>query len=79
MIRHDYPAIQKWLLNIYWDNSDETRGAFRKTTHFEAVSLESYARTVSADSKRQIKEGYAKASKLPVVPKGPLPSMLPRQ
>jgi len=40
MIRHDYPNLQKWLLHIYYDLSEnETRGAFRKTTHFDAVSL----------------------------------------
>lgn len=39
MIRHDYPHIQKWLLALYWDESEETRGAFRKSTNFDAVSL----------------------------------------
>lgn len=39
IIRHDYPNIQKWLLHIYYDMSEEeTRGAFRSTTHFDAVS-----------------------------------------
>ncbi|KAM0717903.1 hypothetical protein Q7P37_006235 [Cladosporium fusiforme] len=38
MIRHDYPNIQKWLLNLYYDETEETRGAFRKTTYFDAVS-----------------------------------------
>jgi len=38
MIRHDYPNLQKWLLHIYYDLSEEeTRGAFRKTTYFDAV------------------------------------------
>jgi putative glutathione S-transferase len=38
MIRHDYPHIQKWLLHLYYDETDETRGAFRETTYFDAVS-----------------------------------------
>ena len=43
MIRHDYPNLQKWLLHIYWDESaEETRGAFRETTHFDSVSLLSF-------------------------------------
>jgi glutathionyl-hydroquinone reductase len=38
MIRHDYPNIHKWLLHIYWDKSpEETRGAFKKTTHFRDI------------------------------------------
>ena len=40
MIRHDYPHIQKWLLHVYYDLSpEETKGAFRKTTFFDAVSI----------------------------------------
>jgi putative glutathione S-transferase len=39
MIRHDYPNIHKWLQHIYWDVSpEETRGAFKTTTHFRDVS-----------------------------------------
>ncbi len=38
MIRYDYPHIQKWLLGLYWDESEETRGAFKKSTNFDAVS-----------------------------------------
>ena len=42
MIRHDYPAIHQWLLHVYWDLSPaETRGAFRGTTYFDAVSSDS--------------------------------------
>lgn len=40
MIRHDYPHIHKWLLHIYHDESpEETRGAFKSTTHFRDVSM----------------------------------------
>lgn len=39
MIRHDYPAIQRWLLHIYYDLSpEETRGAFTSTVDWTAVS-----------------------------------------
>lgn len=39
MIRHDYPNIQRWLLHLYYDESpEETKGAFAKTTDFQAVS-----------------------------------------
>ncbi|KAK4539883.1 hypothetical protein LTR36_010277 [Oleoguttula mirabilis] len=43
MIRHDYPSLQRWLLHIYYDLSpEETRGAFRSTTHFAPIK-EGYA------------------------------------
>ncbi|KAL7269272.1 S-glutathionyl-(chloro)hydroquinone reductase [Rhizina undulata] len=32
MIRHDYPAIHKWLRHLYWDIP-----AFRETTNFEHI------------------------------------------
>jgi putative glutathione S-transferase len=38
MIRHDYPEIQKWFARLYWDKSDETRGAFGASTNFHAVN-----------------------------------------
>ena len=37
MIRFDYPHIQKWLTRLYWDTSDVTRGAFGKSTNFNAI------------------------------------------
>jgi putative glutathione S-transferase len=39
LIRHDYPHIQKWLVGLYWDKSEVTRGAFGASTHFDAVSF----------------------------------------
>ncbi len=36
MIRHDYPGIQRWYERLYWDEGEGTRGAFRKSTYFEA-------------------------------------------
>jgi putative glutathione S-transferase len=38
LIREHYPHIQRWLERLYWDNSDVTRGAFGKSTDFNAVS-----------------------------------------
>ncbi|KAH0294056.1 glutathione S-transferase [Aureobasidium namibiae CBS 147.97] len=62
MIRHDYPNIDKWYRNIYYDEGDETRGgAFRKATHWDAIKF-----------------GYAGAKKMEVVPKGPVPDILPK-
>lgn len=62
MIRHDYPAMYRWLLHCYWDESpEETRGAFRDTTDFKAI-----------------KEGYKAAGRAPVVPLGPLPNIMPK-
>jgi len=37
MIRHDYPAIQRWYQRLYWDDTEETNGAFRKSTDFDAI------------------------------------------
>lgn len=44
MIRHDYPEIQKWFLRLYWDESEETRGAFKASTFFDAIK-KGYAQT----------------------------------
>ena len=38
MIRHDYPKLDKWYRHCYYDESEETRGAFKKTTWFDHVS-----------------------------------------
>lgn len=38
MIRFEYPAIQKWLEGLYWDTSEVTKGAFGKSTDWNAVS-----------------------------------------
>lgn len=37
MIRYEYPYIDTWLRRLYWDESEETRGAFKNTTHFEHI------------------------------------------
>ena len=37
MIRHDYPRLHEWLRRLYWDESEETRGAFKSTTYFGPI------------------------------------------
>ena len=79
MIRHDYPNIHKWLQHIYWDvSSDETRGAFAKTTHFRDVGKPPHG-MINADIYRllKIKGGYAHASRVNIVPLGPVPDVVP--
>jgi putative glutathione S-transferase len=39
MVRYEYPNLHTWLRTLYWDESDKTSGAFKKTTRFAAVSL----------------------------------------
>lgn len=63
---------------MYYDESDETRGAFRKTTHFDVVSGDQVCSAQSLTPKK-IKEGYARAQKLPVTPLGPVPDMMPKR
>lgn len=80
MIRHDYPHLQKWLQHLYYDESDETRGAFRKTTYFDAVRLLWLFEKASMTKLTHVKfkQGYAGATKSPVVLVGPLPHMMPK-
>ena len=42
MVRLDYPRLHAWLRRLYWDEGPETAGgAFKKSTHFEVVSVTS--------------------------------------
>ena len=59
-IRHDYPRLHEWLRRLYWDESERTRGAFKKTTRFDII-----------------KWGYAKVGSNGIVPKGPVPDIMP--
>ena len=61
MIRHDYPLLHQWLRTLYWDTSEKTNGG-------------AFQKTTDFSS---IKLGYANAQKWPIVPKGPLPNILP--
>jgi len=36
-IRHDYPNINRWLKNLYWNND-----SFKKTTNFEHIKVHYY-------------------------------------
>jgi putative glutathione S-transferase len=38
MVRHDYPLLDRWYRKLYYDESELTRGAFKQTTFFDAVS-----------------------------------------
>jgi len=38
MIRYDYPNIHRWLRELYYEVDEESKGAFKSTTHFEIVS-----------------------------------------
>lgn len=44
MVRWEYPAIQRWLVGLYWDQSEATRGAFGKSTNWNAIK-KGYAHT----------------------------------
>jgi putative glutathione S-transferase len=79
MIRHDYPRLHEWLRKLYWDESERTKGgAFKRTVRFDQVSgsLFVYVNLTNADH-LQIKSGYAQASRVGIVPAGPLPDILP--
>ncbi|KAK6337097.1 hypothetical protein TWF718_009883 [Orbilia javanica] len=45
MIRSDYPQLHRWLRSLYWEDNSETKGVFKKTTHFETYK-EGYARAL---------------------------------
>ncbi|KAF3392787.1 Glutathione S-transferase omega-like 2 [Penicillium rolfsii] len=77
MIRHDYPRIDRWYRRLYYDESDLTRGAFRKTTYFDTVSV------LALMSWGPYKFGYVTAISRKtgndplVVPAGPVPDIMP--
>lgn len=39
MIRYEYPNLHLWFRRLYWDESEVTKGAFKKTTFFDIVSF----------------------------------------
>lgn len=61
MIRHDYPRLDKWLRTLYWDTSEKTNGG-------------AFMKTTHFDC---FKHGYATNRGQAVIPKGPLPDILP--
>lgn len=61
MIRYDYPHINRWLQQLYWDvDPGQTKSAFRDTTIWESI-----------------KKGYASAGGQRTVPLGPQQPVLP--
>jgi len=69
-IRHNYPALNRWLRMLYWGED----ASFRKWTNFKHVWLYTY---LSANGK--IKEGYYSSparSPSGVVPAGPKPDIV---
>ena len=68
-IRHDYPALHRWLRMLYWGEDD----SFRKWSNFKHV----VSCLFLADPK--IKEGYYSSparSPSGVVPAGPKPDIV---
>ena len=61
MIRHDYPNLHRWLRRLYWDEGPETNGGAFKHTTYLEI----------------FKKGYTVAARLPIVPAGPVPGILP--
>ena len=62
MIRHDYPHLHRWLLHLYWDGSPgETRGAFKETTDFEAVSFLEFLQTVAVLTLLFVDQGWVRS------------------
>ncbi|KAF2648480.1 glutathione transferase [Lophiostoma macrostomum CBS 122681] len=76
MIRYEYPRLHLWLRNLYWDQSERTHGAFHSTVRFDLVSHTSGRKRARVDIP-QYKEMYAYATVSKVIPKGPLPHILP--
>jgi hypothetical protein len=67
MIRHDYPRLHTWLRTLYWDTSAKTNhGVFKNTTFFDIYKF-GYMNA----------KGKATGGGSYVLPKGPLPNMLP--
>ncbi|KAJ6147859.1 hypothetical protein N7497_009841 [Penicillium chrysogenum] len=66
MIRHDYPRIDRWYRRLYYDESELTRGAFKKTTYFDVYKFGYVAALGRKTGNDQL-----------VVPAGPIPDILP--
>ncbi|KAF3902294.1 hypothetical protein ABW21_db0202080 [Orbilia brochopaga] len=45
MIRYDYPQLHHWLKALYWEDNEETKGVFKKTTYFDSYK-EGYSRAL---------------------------------
>ncbi|KAI9705378.1 MAG: hypothetical protein M1820_005208 [Bogoriella megaspora] len=60
-IRYDYPNLHRWLRNLYWEVENDTKDAFKGTTHLD-IFMEGYAKS---------------AMRLKLVPRGPKVPILP--
>ncbi|KAL4755653.1 glutathione S-transferase [Aspergillus foveolatus] len=67
MIRHGYPHIDRWMRRLYWDESDRTRGAFKRTTELH-IYKSGYLATLLRN------QGFKGEM---IVPAGPVPEILP--
>ncbi|KAB8211823.1 transferase [Aspergillus parasiticus] len=65
MIRHDYPRIDRWYRRLYYDESELTHAAFRKTTFFD-IYKSGYLKARHKSSNANL-----------IVPAGPSPNILP--
>ncbi|TID19666.1 hypothetical protein E6O75_ATG07004 [Venturia nashicola] len=61
MVRYEYPNLHLWLRRLYWDESEVTKGAFKKTTFFDVYKT-GYTGAVGGKQ---------------IVPAGPAPDILP--
>jgi putative glutathione S-transferase len=78
MIRYEYPRLHLWLRTLYWDESELTRGAFRKTVRFDLVSHHNKERCIEfIVNVSKYKEMYAYGTASKVIPRGPIPHILP--
>jgi putative glutathione S-transferase len=78
MIRYEYPRLHLWLRTLYWDESELTRGAFRTTVRFDLVSHYYKERCIeSIVNVSKYKEMYAYGTASKVIPRGPIPHILP--
>ncbi|KAI5922088.1 glutathione S-transferase [Camillea tinctor] len=68
-IRHDYPHLHLWLRRLYWDQGQETNGAFNKTT---APWIGLYGQGYAA-ARKMVNPGQA----APITPRGPAVLMEP--
>jgi putative glutathione S-transferase len=77
MIRYEYPNLHLWLRRLYWDESGVTRGAFKKTTFFDQVSVKVILSKPMLII-LQYKSGYTRAAGgKQIVPAGPVPDIMP--
>jgi putative glutathione S-transferase len=73
-IRHDYPNINRWMKNLYWNVP-----AFKNTTNFEHVSAFRLGEECVSTSCPQIKTHYywshTQINPTRIVPEGPHPNI----